>query len=92
METTFAEVKDLNFSAEEIGKECVQKCNDAEESIRDLLYYVEGSKTNFIDVYEKIRLIEQSKISIEDCNSEIEKVIKEVNLGSEEYQTMKAEV
>ena len=92
LETTFAEVKDLNFSAEEIGKECVQKCNDAEEHIRDLLYYVEGSKTNFIDVYEKIRLIEQSKISIEDCNSEIEKVIKEVNLGSEEYQAMKAEV
>ena len=92
METTFTEVKDLNFSAEEIGKDCVQKCLDAEENIRDLLYYVEGSKSNFIDVYEKIRFMEQSKISIEDCNAEIEKVLKEVNLGSEEYQSMKAEV
>ena len=92
MEITFAEVKDLNFSAELVGKECVAKCNAAEGAIRDLQYYAEVSKANFIDVYEKTRFMEQDKISIIDCNSEIEKVLKEVNLGSVEYQTMKADV
>jgi hypothetical protein len=36
METTFSDLKDLNFSAEEIGKECIERVNASEDSMKDL--------------------------------------------------------
>jgi hypothetical protein len=66
MDSSYTELKELNITAEELARDAVKHMDYQTETIRELQYFQELSKKNFVELFEKSRILNTEKIGQDD--------------------------